>query len=133
MSLSWCLGSSLGVRFKKRSTNVPTHDTPCFPPKCFISFVFSILRDDSNNQKKLETMVTRNVFLGGGGGGGGFFLRQMVTCLRISLGSYVWVQTLPSRSKSSPNFPGISFAFLSLRKIKGPLVVMVCAKYSYHK
>ena len=78
------------------STNTPTHDTPYLPQKCFISIVFSILRDDSNTHKKNRSNGCAKCFFfvggGGGGGEGGLFSQaQGVKCLPFSRGSYVWV------------------------------------------
>lgn len=106
------------------STNAPTHDTPYLPQKCFISIVFSILRDDSIIHKKNRSngwakcfffcgrrrgRGGRRAFFSGTRGQVSAYLARFV-CLGVNLAFTV---------KSSLIFPGISLASLSLRRRRG--------------
>ena len=103
------------------STNAPTHDTPYLPQKCFISIVFSILRDDSNTHKKIETMVARNVFFCGRrrgvGGRRAFFLRHKGSSVCLSREVRMLGCKLGFHGQVVPHFPR-DFACFSIPKKK---------------
>lgn len=122
----YCTGHNC-IKFLEKqelSTNAPTHDTPYLPQKCFISIVFSILRDDSNTHKKNRSNGCAKCFFfcgrrRGRGGRRAFFsgTRGQVSaylarfvCLGVNLAFTV---------KSSLIFPGISLASLSPRRRRG--------------